>query len=455
MNKAASLLCLSVLAATSFVMGARFSHVNFGASASAATHPILYYACPMHPRLRSEHPGDCMACGMKLEPVYNQTAVKAATTKNHDRPLPPGSVRVSADRQQILGVKVATVREASRSRTLRTTGRVEVDEARNYRLITGMEGRVVRVLPGATGDIVKKGQLLAVTSYLPNFLIAQQTYVSALNTADRYKETEPTSLPGGAASGQKHAAAPVSQGGFADYIRSGAQVRTTRETLMTLGMGEQQVEELARTRTIVDNIEVRAPADSVIVGRSIYPEQKFDKGVEFYRLADLSHVWILADVSGDDGKYLRSGKVARVSVPNQSRTFQARVSAAVPQFDEASRILRVRLEADNPRYFLKPGMFLDVQVPVWTSPSLAVPVDAVVDTGLKNTVFVDHGGGVFEPRRVETGWRSGDQVQITKGLHRGERIVVSGNFLLDSESRMKQAAAEPQTKSHPRSARRM
>jgi membrane fusion protein, copper/silver efflux system len=452
MNKTASLLCLSVLAATSFVMGSRFSHINLSASAGAATHPILYYACPMHPKLHSDHAGDCMACGMKLEPVYNQTAARAAA-RNRAHALPSGSVRVSPDRLQILGVKVATVREASRSRTLRTTGRVEVDEARNYRLITGMEGRVVRVLPGATGDIVKKGQLLAVTSYLPNFLIAQQTYVSALNTADRYKETEPA--PGGANSGQKHAAPEAMQGGFADYIRTGAQVRTTRETLMTMGMGAEQVEELTRTRKLVENIEVRAPADSVIMGRTIYPEQKFDKGTEFYRLADLSHVWICANTSGDDGKYLRPGKMVQATIPNQARTFQARVSAAVPQFDEAARVLCVRLEADNPRYLLKPGMFLDVQVPVWTPASVAVPVDAVLDSGLSKTVFVDHGDGVFEPRQVETGWRSGDQVQITKGLHRGERIVVSGNFLLDSESRMKQTASAPQAKTPQHSARRM
>jgi Cu(I)/Ag(I) efflux system membrane fusion protein len=193
----------------------------------------------------------------------------------------------------------------------------------------------------------------------------------------------------------------------------------------------------------------------VILERGIYPEQKFDKGVEFYRLADLSHVWILADVSGDDGKYLRPGKSLQVTRPNQPGWFRAKVSAALPQFDEASRILRVRLEADNPRYLLKPGMFLDVRAPVRTALSLVAPVDAVLDSGLSKTVFVDRGQGIFEPRKVETGWRSGDRVEIKRGLRRGERIVVSGNFLLDSESRMKQTAADIKMASRRRSLKRM
>jgi membrane fusion protein, copper/silver efflux system len=265
----------------------------------------------------------------------------------------------------------------------------------------------------------------------------------------------PGGAPGGVAPGRWRVPPASRQSGFADFIRSGSQVRTTRETLLTMGMGEAQVDELALTRKIVDSIQIRAPADSVILGRSVYLQQKFDKGVEFYRLADLRQVWILADLSGDEGKYLRPGKVVEISVPNQSRTFPARVSAALPQFDEASRILRVRLEADNPRYLLKPGMFLDVRVPMWTAPSLAVPVDAVLDCGLSKTVFVDRGQGIFEPRQVETGWRAGERVEITRGLRRGERIVVSGNFLLDSESRMKQATAEPRTNPHHRAARRM
>ena len=134
-----------------------------------------------------------------------------------------------------------------------------------------------------------------------------------------------------------------------------------------------------------------------------------------------------------------------------TRKFRARVSKILPQFDACSRTLKVRLEADNDDYALRPDMFVDVECPVTLPPAITVPIDALLDSGLRKTVFVDRGNGLFEPRQVETGWRFGDRVEIVKGLKPGERIVVSGNFLLDSESRMRtevpKAAAAGQTAS--------
>jgi len=167
---------------------------------------------------------------------------------------------------------------------------------------------------------------------------------------------------------------------------------------------------------------------------------RFERGTELYRIADLSHVWILADVFENEAQFLTPGITAKVTLPNQNRTFNAKVSNAVPQFDLASRTLKIRLEVDNQHIVLKPDMFVDVEFPVKYEPGIAVPVDAVVDTGLRKVVFVDKGDGTFEPRRVETGWRRGGLVEITRGLMNKERIVVSGTFMIDSESRMQAAA---------------
>ena len=131
----------------------------------------------------------------------------------------------------------------------------------------------------------------------------------------------------------------------------------------------------------------------------------------------------------------------QITLPHQRRTFQTTVSKVLPQFDAASRTLKVRLEADNPGFILRPDMFADVEFPVTLPLGFFVPVDAVLDSGLRKTVFVDRGNGFLEPRKVETGLRIGDRVEIVKGLRSGERIVVSGNFLIDSESRMELAAA--------------
>ena len=155
----------------------------------------------------------------------------------------------------------------------------------------------------------------------------------------------------------------------------------------------------------------------------------------------MSRVWILADLFGDEANYVRPGDKVKVTLADRDETYMATVSEILPEFDPATLTVKVRLEVDNPQFVLRPGMFVDVEVPVNMPPAVNVPVDAIMDSGLKQTVFVDRGNGYFSPRQVETGWRLGDRVQIVRGLEPGERIVISGNFLIDSESRMKLAAA--------------
>ena len=185
-----------------------------------------------------------------------------------------------------------------------------------------------------------------------------------------------------------------------------------------------------------------APATGIVLARNVSPAQRVERGAELYRIADLSEVWILADVSKTEAQFFQPGLMARASVPGESgKGFHARVSKVLPQFDATTRTLKVRLEADNPGFILRPDMFVDLEVPVTRPATLVVPADAVVDSGSKKIVYVATGEGVFTPRKVETGWRAGDQVEIVKGLMPGDKIVVSGTFLIDSESRMKAAAA--------------
>jgi YHS domain-containing protein len=162
-----------------------------------------------------------------------------------------------------------------------------------------------------------------------------------------------------------------------------------------------------------------------------------EKGAEFYRIADLSRIWILADVFGEEAQYLRPGTLAMISLPNQGETLRARVSNVLPQFDPTTRTMKLRLEMENPGFVLRPGMFVDVELPVPVPAGLSIPTEALLDSGLKKRVFIDRGNGYFVPREVETGWRFGDRVQIVSGLSTDDRIAVSGTFLLDSESRLK------------------
>jgi RND family efflux transporter MFP subunit len=334
--------------------------------------------------------------------------------------LRPVTVSVSPEKQQLIGVRVAKVEKAPWNPTLRVLGRVAPDENRIYRIISATDGWVKRVLSYTTGSLVKKDELLA-TFFSPEFFSGIKAYLYGLRSLNRFEKSG------------KETKEQLEQ--------TGASIENYRNALRNLGMTEHQLDEIMRTQQGVDNIDIRAPAAGFILVRNLSPGQRFEKGAELYRIADFSKVWIVADIFENEAQYLQPGKIVKASLPYQKKTFQARVSDILPQFDEATRTLKVRLEADNPDYTLRPSMFVDVELPLSLPPAIAVPADAVLDSGLKKTVFVDRGNGVFEPKEVETGWRIGNRVEIIKGLKSGEQIVISGNFLIDSETRLELAAA--------------
>jgi RND family efflux transporter MFP subunit len=314
---------------------------------------------------------------------------------------------------------VGLAEKTETTRTIRTLGRVAVDENRIHRLVSPTEGWLRNLHEGTTGSLVKKDQVLA-TFYSRDMLSGMQALFFAITTKDRYKATQSSEE-------QMHAATQ--------------QIQAAEANLLALGMSQAQMKEMERNRKPAQEIEIRAPVTGFVLQRGVFPDYRFDRNSELYRIADLSRVWILADMYESEAYSIKPGSEARISLPYARKRFHGKVSQTLPQFDAASRTFKVRLEVDNPEYALRPDMFVDVEFSVSMPPAITVPVDAVLDSGLKKTVFVDLGNGFFEPRRVQTGWRGGDRVEITGGLMPGERIVVSGNFLLDSESRMKLAAS--------------
>ena len=338
--------------------------------------------------------------------------------------LPPGTVKVSPEKQQLIGVRVGLAERRGTTHTIRTFGRVVADENRIYRLVAPSEGWLDDFQGGTTGSLVAKDQILSKFTGRDNLsrdiIRDQQVFFLALNTRDRKKADK----------------APEEQLAAADQ-----QVQAAERNLIAFGMSDTQIKELARIRKPEREIEVRAPVAGIVLTRNVFPKLLFERNTELYRIADLSRVWILADVYENEAAYFKPGLQAKVTLWHQQNTFQSRVSKVLPLFDASTRTLKVRLELDNPGYTLRPDMFVDVEFPIQLPPAVTVPADAVLDSGLKKTVFVDQGNGFFEPRVVETGWRLGNRVEILKGLSAGERIALSGTFLLDSESRMEQAAA--------------
>jgi RND family efflux transporter MFP subunit len=377
---------------------------------------VLYYACPMHPQYHSDRAGDCPSCGMRLEPVYADGAGKP-TSGSGGSPLPAGAVQINSERQQAIGVRLGVAEKVSGTRTLRTTGRVAADDNATYPLVSGVDARVSEVRSPTTGTLVRRNETLA-SLYAPELLITAQGYLIALNTFDHLATQDPNQI-----------------------AVAKTNLQRSEDSLRNLGVSDAQIEELRSRRLSAPTITIASPVDGFILQRNVLVGQRVDKGTELYRIADLRRVWILADVYENQLPFIHSGMKAGITASQQNRKYEAVVSAAQPIFDEATRTMKVRLETNNPGFVLKPGMFVDVAFSIEMPAALAVPADAIVDTGLRKTLFVDRGNGFFEPRQVETGWRIGDQVEITKGLMPGERIVISGTFLIDSESRMKAVSA--------------
>jgi RND family efflux transporter MFP subunit len=221
------------------------------------------------------------------------------------------------------------------------------------------------------------------------------------------------------------------------------------DRLRNLGVSEVQIKQMAENRKLPETVDIVSPADGFILARNITPGQHFDRYAEFYRIADLSEVWIVADVFGEDAQNIQSGAGARLTLRDQHGTFLARVSNTLPQVDPETHVMKLRLEANNPGFRLRPDMFVDVELPVGGGAGLTVPQDAVIDSGDQQRVFVERSPGVFEPLTVQIGWRSGDRVAIVHGLAEGERVVVEGTFLVDSETRLRSPAPAPDNQKAP------
>jgi Cu(I)/Ag(I) efflux system membrane fusion protein len=399
----------------------------------------------MHPAYRSDKPGIAPDCGMQLEPVWADGSPGPEAPADS---IAPGAVRIDPRRQQIIGLRTAPVTRSSGHHVIRVPGRIAADETRMYRVSAGSDGLIQVTSTAAVGDTVRANDLLA-TAYTREVLTAQQSYINSLMALESGSGASLT-VPG--THKMKNMPIPADadksnpQLQQLSYLQM--QLRLAEDQLRNFGVSALQLAELGRSRLANGIVEFRAPASGVVLFRNASAGQRIDRGTELFRIADLAHLWVLADLFESDGGAIHAGSPA--SVRYQGRTIAARMSSALPQLDPASHALRARLEVDNAASLLSPGMFVEVEFDVREPDGIAVPADAILDTGQHKIVFVSPREGLFEPREVTTGARYGDRVQIVKGLASGEQLVVSGLFLLDSESRLQlSAAAAGMPASHP------
>jgi membrane fusion protein, copper/silver efflux system len=333
--------------------------------------------------------------------VDKENAGDTEKSSDAESSIPSDTLIISPERQQLIGVRTGVAEKGVVTKRLRLLGKVAADETRVFKVKTAVDGIIREVYSGTTGSLVKKGQPLA-SYYSPEIYAAAQGYLIAVRS-DRY---------------------------------GSLQVQVTKSRLEFLGMSPEQIEELRKNGVIEEKIMLLSPATGFVLSRDVSPDLRFQKGEELYRIAALDRVWVLADIYETEGRHVRPGASVTIHHPLLNKKLSARVSKVLPLFDPTTRTLKVRIEADNPGFVLRPDMFVDVELPVDMPAAITVPSDAVLDAGLKKIVFVDHGDGILEPRKVETGLSFGDRVEIMKGLEQGERIVISGTFLIDSEMRL-------------------
>lgn len=374
------------------------------AAGGAAGKKILYYRNPMGLPDTSQIPKkDTM--GMDYLPVYEGEEARGA------------EVRIAPERVQMLGVRTEVAATRPLSRTLRAVGTIQVDERALRSVAPRFEGWIQRLHVNATGQFVARGQPL-MEVYSPELVAAQQEYLLAVRGVAALKDA---------------------QAGVADGMRGLAEGSLQR--LRNLDISDQELAQLRSEGRARDSVTLRAPAGGVVLEKAAVQGMRFMPGEMLYRIADLSSVWLLAEVFEQDLAGVRAGQRAVVRVSAYpGETFDGKVAFVYPTVGPETRTAKVRVELPNRGLRLKPDMYANVELTTGErTPRLAVPESAVLDSGTRRIVLVQRGEGRFEPREVRTGMRGDGYVEVLEGLRAGEPVVVSANFLIDAESNLKAA----------------
>jgi Cu(I)/Ag(I) efflux system membrane fusion protein/cobalt-zinc-cadmium efflux system membrane fusion protein len=345
-----------------------------------------------------------------------------------------GPIQISPQRLQQIGVTTAVAQTKNVSDKLSVPGNVEIDEQSLSYVQTRFAGWIQNVFANATYQYVKKGQRLF-TIYSPDLVSTEQEYLLA-------KENQKSLAP------NPHGMAAQEGGWLLD---------AAQERLRQFGVPAPEITALEQGGKVEREIVVESPASGFIIERNALPNAYVQPETKLYAIADLSTLWVYANVFQEAVGRLKPGDLAQVTVDAYpGRTFSGRVDQILPQVDVATRTVRVRLIFSNPGVVLKPGMYVNVGINVPLGKQLVIPASAVLQSGVRAVAFIDHGDGNLEPREVQIGPQIDDSVVVLKGLRSGDRIVSSANFLVDSEAQLQAALgsfAPPQQNASPQSAR--
>jgi len=329
----------------------------------------------------------------------------------------PGAVQISPEKQQLIGVKIGTAEMKPLEKVIRTVGRVDYDEKRIVTVSPKIGGWIEDLFVDFTGKYVMKGDPL-LTIYSPELVSTQEEYLIALRAK---KDLAKSPFPEVAGSGNSLA-------------------ESAKRRLKLWDISDDQIKALEESGQVKKTLTLHSPFSGFVLEKAAYNGMNVMPGMALFKLADLSVVWLYADIYEYELPFIRLGQQASVQlsyIPGE--TFTGKAIYIYPSLSPETRTAKVRFEIPNPQGRLKPEMYANVEIKVHLGQKLAVPEGAIIDTGLRQIAIIDKGSGYFEPREVKVGTKVDNYYEVIKGLKAGERVVTSANFLIDSESKLKEA----------------
>src|SRR5512133_176672 len=375
------------------------------------------YTCSMHPFIIKDKPGTCPICGMELiKKIDNAAADGAAQTPEQKQQAEMlGHVSMSANQRIMANVATVAAKQGTLNKEINAVGIVQYDQSRQAKVTAWIAGRIDKLNVNTVGAYVSKDKPVAEV-YSPDLLATQQEYLLAVKSREQLKNSP---IPS------------ISQNGE-------GLVSSARQRLMLFGVKENQIAELEKAGKPNIRLPIYTPLSGIVIEKMVQQGQYVNTGDALFNIADLSTVWVEIDVFENEVPYVRVGQQVEIrSAIEHGEAFKGRISFVYPFHDPKTHTVKARVEMPNPGHRLKPDMFVNAIIRVPLVKGIVVPVTAVIDTGKRQVVWVEMTSGMFEPRDVQVGERIDDKVQILSGLKAGDKVAVSGSYLIDSESQLK------------------